>query len=52
MVRSADETALAILLAAGVWTVETGGWLAFSRTSEALAEELERLDAVPAPTAG
>ncbi|MDQ6650044.1 MAG: STAS domain-containing protein [Actinomycetota bacterium] len=52
LVRSADETALAILLAAGVWTVETGGWLAFSRTSEELAAELERLDAAPVTTGG
>ena len=50
LVRSADETALAVLLAAGAWTVQTGGWLAFSRTSDELAEELERLDMAPVTT--
>jgi anti-anti-sigma regulatory factor len=43
-VTSIDENALAVLLAAGAWAVDTGARLGFSRMSETLRTEIAFLD--------
>lgn len=43
-VTSVDDEALAILLAAGAWAVDTGARLGFSRMSECLRDEVDNLD--------
>lgn len=43
-VTAVEDDALAILLAAGAWAVDTGARLSFSRMSECLREEIAALD--------
>jgi anti-anti-sigma regulatory factor len=43
-VTSVDEEALAILMAAGAWAVDTGARLGFSRMSDCLRDEVDTLD--------
>ncbi len=43
-VTSVTDDALAILLAAGAWAVDTGARLGFSRMSECLRDEVDTLD--------
>jgi anti-anti-sigma regulatory factor len=43
-VTSVDDEALAILMAAGAWAVDTGARLGFSRMSDCLRTEVETLD--------
>ena len=43
-VTSVDEDALAVLLAAGAWAVDTGARLGFSRMSDVLRDEVATLD--------
>ncbi|MFL6139265.1 MAG: STAS domain-containing protein [Frankiaceae bacterium] len=42
-VTAVDESALAVLLAAGTWVVDTGGRLSFARMSETLRREVAQL---------
>ena len=39
-----DDEALAILMAAGAWAVDTGARLGFSRMSDCLRDEVDSLD--------
>ena len=43
-VTSVDDEALAVLLAAGAWAVDTGARLGFSRMSDSLRAEISFLD--------
>jgi anti-anti-sigma regulatory factor len=43
-VTTVDDDALAVLLAAGAWAVDTGARLGFSRMSDCLREEIASLD--------
>ncbi|MDX6228239.1 MAG: anti-sigma factor antagonist [Frankiales bacterium] len=43
-VTTVDDDALAILLAAGAWAVDTGARLGFSRMSDCLRDEIAALD--------
>ena len=43
-VTTVDDDALAVLLAAGAWAVDTGARLGFSRMSDCLREEISMLD--------
>ena len=43
-VTAVDDDALAILMAAGAWAVDTGARLGFSRMSDCLRAEVDTLD--------
>jgi anti-anti-sigma regulatory factor len=43
-VTTVDDDALAVLLAAGAWAVDTGARLGFSRMSDCLRDEIAMLD--------
>lgn len=43
-VTTVDDNALAVLLAAGAWAVDTGARLGFSRMSDCLRAEISMLD--------
>lgn len=43
-VSKVDDDALAVLLAAGAWAVDTGARLGFSRMSDVLRDEIANLD--------